>query len=91
MMPSTVMGARKITIKGGSDVTNQTCLYPGVTVQPGACLGVFTYAEPERTFPRDCIVQVRGLADSAQHQLLTALCHEVCHSRGVQWYCIIQY
>lgn len=57
-MPSTLMGSRKIMIKGGSDVTNQTCLYPGVTVMPGACLGVFTYAEAERTFPRDCIVQV---------------------------------
>lgn len=58
MMPSTVMGSRKITIQGGSDVTNQTCLYPGVTVRPGACLGVFTFAEAERTFPRDSIVQV---------------------------------
>jgi hypothetical protein len=58
LMPSTLMGSRKISIKGGSDVTNQTCLYPGVTVMPGACLGVFTYAEAERTFPRDCIVQV---------------------------------
>lgn len=58
MMPSTVMGSRKIVIKGGSDVTNQTCLYPGVTVMPGACLGVFTFAEAERTFPRNSIVQV---------------------------------
>lgn len=57
-MPATVMGSRKIIIKGGSDVTNQTCLYPGVNVMPGACLGVFTYAEAERTFARDSIVQV---------------------------------
>lgn len=55
------MGSRNIIIKGGSDVTNQTCLYPGVTVMPGACLGVFTYAEAERTFPRDSIVQVRHM------------------------------
>jgi hypothetical protein len=58
LMPSTVMGSCKIIIRGGSDVTNQTCLYPGVNVMPGACLGVFTYAEAERTFPRDSIVQV---------------------------------
>lgn len=58
LMPSTALGSRKIVIKGGSDVTNQTCLYPGVQVMPGACLGVFTYAEAERTFPRDSIVQV---------------------------------
>lgn len=57
-MPSTALGSSKIIIKGGSDVTNQTCLYPGVKVMPGACLGVFTYAEAGRTFPRDSIVQV---------------------------------
>lgn len=63
MLPSTVMGSRKITIKGGADVTNQTCLHPGVTVMPGACLGVFTYAEAERTFPRDSIVQVSNTSE----------------------------
>lgn len=43
---------------GGSDVTNQTALLPGVTVKPGAVLGVFTYAEAGRSFPRYSITQV---------------------------------
>jgi hypothetical protein len=59
LLPSAALGAAKITIQNGADVTNQTALYPGVTVKPGAVLGVFTYAEAGRTFPRYSITQVR--------------------------------
>lgn len=58
LLPSAALGAAKISIMGGADVTNQTALYPGVTVKPGAVLGVFTYAEAGRTFPRHSITQV---------------------------------
>lgn len=61
MLLSAALGAAKITIHNGADVTNQTALYPGVTVKPGAVLGVFTYAEAGRTFPRYSITQVRML------------------------------
>lgn len=62
LLPSAALGAAKIKIMGGADVTNQTALYPGVTVKPGAVLGVFTYAEAGRTFPRNSITQVSPAA-----------------------------
>jgi hypothetical protein len=62
LLPSAALGAAKIRIMGGADVTNQTALYPGVTVKPGAVLGVFTYAEAGRTFPRNSITQVSAAA-----------------------------
>lgn len=44
----------------GCDVTNQTALYAGVEVKPGAVVGVFTYAAQDRVFPAGSITQVSG-------------------------------
>lgn len=65
LLPSAALGAAKIKIMGGADVTNQTALYPGVTVKPGAVLGVFTYVEAGRTFPRNSTTQVSAAAGLA--------------------------
>lgn len=43
----------------GADVTNQTALYGGCVIKPGAVLGVFTFAEAGRSFPRFSITQAR--------------------------------
>lgn len=80
LLPSAAQGAAKISIMGGADVTNQTALYPGVTVKPGAVLGVFTYAEAGRTFPCHSITQVNAASGCCDHMDCAAplLCPAVC-------------
>lgn len=85
LLPSAALGVAKISIMNGADVTNQTALYPGVTVKPGAVLGVFTYAETGRTFPRHSITQVnlRFVALSSPRNAPPAHCALALHR--AQW------
>jgi hypothetical protein len=62
MFPLTRAACKPIVLRAGCDVTNQTVLYPGVTVDPGAVVGVFTYAPQDKHFAPNSITQVRRSA-----------------------------
>jgi hypothetical protein len=60
MFSSTRAACKPIRLHAACDVTNQTVLYPGVEVQPGAVVGVFTYAPQDKCFAANSITQVNG-------------------------------
>ena len=46
-----------IRLKDGCDVTNDSTLMPGVTVDPNAVLGVYTFGRPGQTFASGSVTQ----------------------------------
>ncbi len=54
---STLDWSGRIRLEDGCDVTNDSSLMPGVTVEANAVLGVFTFAKPGQTFAAGSITQ----------------------------------